>query len=148
MTMEIITSIAYDTERHDIVAFLKKEVKPFIIRLVDPKKVGPDHVNGKSIVQTIESLISMPWTTMLTIRGQLTGQMIPIELADDTWMHVHLMALSSGDRMVMLLCGQGDSLLTVDVGYIGDESTFNKYMDMINISQFEIHSNIIHYEQD
>lgn len=146
--MEIITSITHDEKRHEIVAFLKNEVKPFIIHLIDPKKVGRDHVNGKSIVQTIESLISCTWTTMLTIRGQLTGQMIPIELADDTWMHVHLMAIGSGDRMVMLLCGQGNDLLTIDVGYIGDESRFNGYMDKINISQLEIHNNIVHYEQD
>lgn len=146
--MEIITSITFDKERHTIVEFLKNDVKPFVIRLIDPKRVGRDHVNGKSIVQTIESLISCNWTTMLTVKGQITGQLVPIELTDDAWMHVHLMAVGSGDRMVMLLCGQQSDLLTIDIGYIGDESRFNMYMDKINISQLEVHSNIIHYEQD
>lgn len=145
--MEIITSIKHDKQRHEVVSFLKNHVKPFIIHLIDPKKVK-GYVSNKSIVQTIEEIINLKWTTMLTIKGQITGQMTPIALVDDAWVHVHLLVNGQGDRMVMLLSGQYKELLTIDLGFVGDEKVFDDYLSKLNISKLEVYSDIIHYVED
>ncbi|MDD2944920.1 MAG: hypothetical protein PHG15_03720 [Acinetobacter sp.] len=142
--MEIITSIKHDDKRHEVVNFLKNDVKPFIIHLIDPKKVK-GYVDGKSVVQTIEEIITGRWTSMLTLPNQITGQMVTVELVDNAWVHVHVMINGKKERMVMLLSGQNKDLNFIDIGFVGNENTFNEYMKKLNISDLEVQMNIIHY---
>ena len=145
--MEIISTVIYDKSRHAVVSFLKDHVKPFIIHLIDPKKVD-GYVNRKSVTQTIEEIITLRWTTMLTIKGQITGQMVVVELIDNAWVHVHLLVNGKGDRMVMLLNGQHKELMMVDLGFVGDPAVFDDYLTKLNISRFEAYSHLSHYKED
>jgi hypothetical protein len=142
--MEIITSIKYDESRHKIIKFLKDDVKPFIIHLADPKKIEK-LVNGNTVIQTIEKVITLNWTSMLTLPNQITGQMVRVSLIDNAWVQIHLLINGKKERMVILLSGQNKTLNYIDIGFIGSEETFNEYLKKLNISELESQMNVIHY---
>lgn len=138
--MEIITNITHNPEKHAIVNFLKKNMKPLVINHMDPRVVS-SMLNGSTTSQAIQKMITANWTTM-RIRGDLmTGQQVRIVLVDEAWCHVYLIVTGKKDRAVLLLSGQFEDVNYIDLGYCGEEDTFKKFLAGLNISEMEAYMN-------
>lgn len=144
--MEIITTVKFSKERHNLVPFLK-EIKPFVIHLMDPRKVHRA-IDGKTYLETIEELIVANWTTMLMPKGLAVGQLIPAQLEGDIWTHVHLIANSAKDRLVLILAGETADPEYIHMGYIGSHKTLESYIKLMGISEYELYSNLRHLIED
>ena len=145
--MEIITSIKYNHDRHEFVKFFKNEIKPFYLNLLDPRVVRRE-VDNKKHLETIEELIKMKWTGFRIARGVSIGQLVRVDLDGGLWTCVNLIQNGNGDRAVMLLSGKDKEVVYVHIGYIGYKETFDEYMKLINISDFEVHSDVTHILED
>lgn len=144
--MEIITSINYSPDRHTLTGFLKKDVKPAVMQLMNPARVR-SMIDKKTIIQTIESVITYDWSRMLLMRGVLTGQIVHEKLTDNAWVHVHLITNSNKDKMVLVVSGQHNNVNHLEIGFVGDPDNLKTYLDKMSITQVEAYSNLIHLEE-
>ena len=145
--MEIITSVKYDPDNHQLVNFLKTGVKPFIIQLMDPRAVRRA-VDNRKHMEAVELIIQHRWTSMLVGKSQTVGQLIPIKLADNHWANVHLVINGTKDRLIIFISGKGDLPVWMHIGYVGSKKVFDEYTKLLNISEFELVANLTHLNEE
>lgn len=145
--MEIITYVHYNSTRHELVRFLKNDVKPFYIQLMDPKVVRKT-VDNNTHTQTIEDLIQHKWTGFRVAPKVAVGQLIPVKLADNHWAHIHLIINGQKDRMVLLVAGIDKTPAAIHIAYAGEKEVFDEYIKGLNINEFELYSGLIHHVED
>lgn len=145
--MEIITSVKYDESRHRLVHFLKEEIKPFRIQLMDPRAVRRA-IDNRDHRDTIEILIKHYWSIMLVGRSKVVSQMIPVLLADNLWVHVHLIVNGNKERMVLMVSGREDLPHWVHVAYVGSKQTFDNYMVSLAFNDMDLYNNLTHLDEE
>lgn len=145
--MQIITSVPFNEDRHELIEFLKKDVNPFVIKLMDPRKIYKA-VNGTPHLTTIRTLINTYWSSIKVGNDIVMGMYTPVLLEDDLWTHVHLIVNGRKDKFVILVSGKGDTAVYLHFGFLGLQSTFDWYMKQIKVSDFEVYSNITTYIPD
>lgn len=145
--MEIITHVMYDSNRHTLVQFLKNDVKPFYIQLMDPRVVRKT-VDGNSHTETVEQLIQHRWTGFRVASKTAIGQLIPVKLADKHWAHIHLVINGQKDRMVILVAGIDKTPKVVHLAYAGSKEVFDDYIKGMNINDFELYSGLTHHIEE
>lgn len=145
--MEIITKVKYDSKRHAVVHFLKHDIKPFYIQLMDPKIVRRT-VNGSTHIETVEALIQHKWTGIRVAPKTAIGQLVPIMLNHDHWVHIHLIINGQKDRMVLLVAGIDKTPAYIHMSYVGKKEVFDTYIKGMNINDFELYSGLTHHVED
>ena len=145
--MEIIVSLNYDPNRHSTVDFVAKYFKKMSTTLLQHSVVD-SMISDRSILHSIESIISADWKYTKMVGSMVAAQVHHIDLIDEAWVHVYLLVNANRDKLVMYVSGQRLEALTVDLGYIGDKATFDKYLTELTVSEIEAYTQILHLIED
>lgn len=141
--MEIILSLDYDARRHSTIDFIDKYFKKMATQMMSFATVS-SMISGKSIADSIEAIITTKWKYTKMVGSMVASQVHHIELVDDAWVHVYLLENAKRDKLIVYMSGQHNNVLTVDLGFVGDKATFDRYLTELTVSEIEAYSQVIH----